>query len=61
MPPPSDTYKDNILELVPNMSGTHILYPPTLSPCDEETDKETAQICKAPVYYRLRSMTSRQH
>lgn len=57
-PPHSDTDKDNIPELVLNTSGAHILYPPQLSPSDEEADKEVAQICKAPVYYRLWSLTS---
>ena len=31
------------------------LYPPVLSPSDEEADREVAEICKAPIYYRLRS------
>ena len=58
MLPPSDTDENNIPELVPNVSGSHILYLPALSSSDEEADKEVAQICKAPVYYHLRSLHS---
>ena len=61
MPPPCDSEDEDILELVPNISGTHVLYPPQLSPSDEEADQEVAQICKAPVYYQLQSLTSCHH
>ena len=53
MPPLCDSEDEDIPELVPNVSGKHILYPPQLSPSDEEADKEVTQICKAPVYYHL--------
>ena len=57
-PPPSDSDDEDIPELVPNVSAVHKLYPPNQSPSDEEADKEVAQICKVPVYYRLCSLRS---
>ena len=38
-----------------------MLYPPVLSPSDEEADREVAAICSAPVYYRVRSRNNRRH
>ena len=32
-----------------------------LSPSDEEADREVAEICKAPIYYRVRSRTTKRH
>ena len=39
----------------------HILYPPVQSPSDEEADQEVAAICRAPVYYQVRSQLTRRH
>ena len=39
----------------------HVLYPPVQSPSDEEADREVAAICKAPVYYWVRSQLTRRH
>ena len=36
------------------------LYPPVLSPSDEEADQEIAAICSAPIYYRVRSRNTRR-
>ena len=52
----SKSDEENIPELVLNISGSHILYLPMLTPSDEEADKEVAQICKTPVYYHIRSL-----
>ena len=49
----SSDHKD-IPELVEN-KPLHVLYPPMQSPSDEEADREVAAICRAPVYYRVRS------
>ena len=49
----SSNYED-IPELVEN-KPLHVLYPPMQSPSDEEADQEVAAICRAPVYYRVRS------
>ena len=38
----------------------HLLYPPVQSPSDEEADREVAVICRAPVYYRVRSQLTRR-
>ena len=57
----SDENEEDIPELVLNVSEIHTLYPPQLSPSDEEADKEVAQMCQAPVYYRVKSLTSRHH
>ena len=37
-----------------------VLYPLVQSPSDEEADQEVAAICSAPVYYRVRSHTTRR-
>ena len=55
----SSDHKD-ILKLVENKLQ-HVLYPPVQSPSDEEADQEVAVICRAPVYYRVRSQLTRRH
>ena len=37
-----------------------VLYPPVQSPSDEEADREAAAICRAPVYYMVRSQLTRR-
>ena len=49
-----------IPDLVEN-KPLHVLYPPVQSPSDEEADREVAVICRAPVYYRVRSKVTRRH
>ena len=51
---------ENIPELVENKL-LHVLYPPVQSPSDEEADREVAAICRAPVYYRVRSQLTHRH
>ena len=60
-PPLFDADDEDIPELVQNISEIHTLYPPQLSPSDEEADKEVAQICHMPVYYQIRWLTSHHH
>ena len=50
---PTNTSSDH-KDLVEN-KPQHVLYPPVQSPSDEEADREVAAICRAPVYYRVRS------
>ena len=50
---------EDIPELVEN-KPLHVLYPPVQSPSDEEADREVAAICRAPVYYRVRSQLTRR-
>ena len=50
---------EDIPELVENKL-LHVLYPPVQSPSDEEVDREVAAICRAPVYYRVRSQLTRR-
>ena len=45
---------EDIPELVENKL-LHVLYSPVQSPSDEEADREVAAICRAPVYYQIRS------
>ena len=52
----SDEDKE-IPELVEN-TKLKALYPPVQSPSDEEADREFAMICRAPVYYHVRSQTT---
>ena len=54
----SSDHKD-IPDLVEN-KPLHVLYPPVQSPSDEEADREVAAICRAPVYYRVRSQLTRR-
>ena len=51
--------EEQIPDLVEN-STQHVLYPPVQSPSDEEADREVAAICNAPVYYRVKSRTTRR-
>ena len=53
MPTNTSDHKD-IPDLVENQP-LHVLYPPMQSPSDEEADREVAAICRAPVYYQVRS------
>ena len=50
---------EDIPELVEN-NPLQVLYPPQQSPSDEEADWEVAAICRAPIYYRVRSQLSRR-
>ena len=51
---------EDIPDLVEN-KPLHVLYPPVQSPSDKEADREVAAICRAPVYYRIRSQLTRRH
>ena len=59
---PTNTRSDHkdIPNLVEN-KPLHVLYPPVQSPSDEEADREVAAICRAPVYYRVRSQLMHRH
>ena len=52
MPTHSSTDSEEVPELVPNIE-TRVIYPPNLSPSDEEADAEVAAICRRPVSYRM--------
>ena len=52
--------EEQILQLVENTT-LQVLYPPVQSPSDEEADREVAAICRAPVYYRVKSRTTHRH
>ena len=58
---PTNTSSDqeDIPDLVENKM-LQVLYPPVQSPSDEEADREVAAICRAPVYYWVRSQLSRR-
>ena len=59
---PTNTSSDH--EDIPNLvenKPLHVLYPPMQSPSDEEADREVAAICRAPVYYRVRSQLTHRH
>ena len=58
---PTNTSSDHkdIPDLVENKL-LHVLYPPVQSPSDKEADQEVAAICRAPVYYRVRSQLTRR-
>ena len=59
-PTHSSTDDEEVPELVPNIE-THVLYPPALSPSDEEADAEVAAICRRPVsYHMIQSRTRRR-
>ena len=53
----SSDHKD-IPDLVDN-KPLHVLYPPVQSPTDKEADREVAAICRAPVYYQVRSQLTK--
>ena len=55
-----DSNQEDIPELIPETT-VQTLYPPVLSPSDEEADREVAEICKAPIYYRVRSRHTKRH
>ena len=59
---PTNTSSDHedIPDLVEN-KPLHILYPPVQSLSDEEADQEVAAICRAPVYYQVRSQLTHRH
>ena len=60
MPTHSSTDDDEVPQLVPN-TETRVLYPPVLSPSDEEADAEVAAICRRPVlYHMIQSRTRRR-
>ena len=48
---------EDIPELVEN-NPLQVLYPPQQSPSDEEADQEVAAICRALIYYWVRSQLS---
>ena len=50
---------EDIPELVEN-NRLQVLYPPQQSPSDEEADWEVAAICRALIYYQVRSQLSRR-
>ena len=54
MPTNTSSDHEDIPDLVEN-KPLHVLYPPVQSPSDEEADQEVAAICRAPVYYQVRS------
>ena len=58
---PTNTSSDHedIPDLVEN-KPLHVLYPPMQSTSNEEADQEVAAICRAPVYYRVRSQLTRR-
>ena len=58
---PTNTSSDHkdIPDLVEN-KPLHVLYPPVQSPPDKEANREVAAICRAPVYYRVRSQLTRR-
>ena len=56
---PTNINSDNeqIPDLVKN-KPLHVLHPPVQSPSDEEADQEVAAICRAPVYYWVKSQVT---
>ena len=59
-PTHSSTDSEEVPQLVPN-EETRVLYPPTLSPSDQEADAEVAAICRRPVSYQMiQSRTQRR-
>ena len=59
-PTKPSTDDEDIPELVDNIP-LQVLYPPIQSRSDEEPDREVAEICSAPVYYRVKSQHTRRH
>ena len=53
-PMQANSDQEDIPELV-DEKQVHVLYPPNQMPSDKEADREVATICRAPVYYRVRS------
>ena len=60
MPTNTSSDHEDIPDLVENKL-LHVLYPPMQSPSDEEANREVTAICRAPVYYRVRSQLTRRH
>ena len=59
-PTHSSTDDEEVPQLVPN-TETKVLYPPVLSPSDEEADLKVAAICRRPVsYHMIQSRTRRR-
>ena len=54
-----DSDQEDVPELVPETT-LHKLFPPVLSPSNEEADREVAEICKAPIFYRVRSRITKR-
>ena len=52
---PTNISDEQIPDLVPD-KPLQALHPPVQSPPDEEADREVAEICRAPEYYRLGHM-----
>ena len=59
MPTKHDSDQDEISELLPEVP-LQTLYPPLLSPSEEEAGCEVAAICSAPIYYRERSRNTKR-
>ena len=60
MPTNISSDHEDIPKLVEN-KPLHVLHPPVQSPSDEEADREVAAICRAPVYYQVRSQLTCRH
>ena len=60
MPTNISSDHEDIPKLVENKL-LHVLYPPVQSPSDEEANREVTAICRAPLYYRVRSQLTRRH
>ena len=60
MPTNISSDHEDIPDLVEN-KRLHLLYPLVQSPSDEEADQQVAAICRAPVYYQVRSQLTRRH
>ena len=56
---PTNISNEQIPDLVEN-KPLQVLHPPVQSLSDEEADREVAAICRAPVYYRVKSQVSRR-
>ena len=54
MPTNISSDHEDIPDLVEN-KPLHLLYPLVQSPSDKKADREVAAICRAPVYYQVRS------
>ena len=57
---PTSTSDEQIPELVPDKPDQQ-LHLPMQSPSDKEADREVAEICRAPEYYRVRSHLCHRH
>ena len=59
-PTKDNSDQDEIPDLVPEVA-LHKLYPPVLSPSDEEANREVAAICSTPIYYWVKSKMTKRH